>query len=99
MKTTEFMFRIRGSGNEQLRYSAIVVHGVSVGFIRIGSAKRPFSLILPRVHAETFAPAEDLARQAIAQALSTDLFEAHPESAVDLDTSGELWDGDLDSRK
>ena len=95
------MFRIRGSGNEQLRYSAIVVHGVSVGFIRIGSAKRPFSLILPRVHAETFAraPAEDLARQAIAQALSTELFESHPENAVDLDASGPLWNGVLDSRK
>jgi hypothetical protein len=99
MKTTEFMFRIWGSRNEPLRYSIIVVHGISVGFIRIGSAERPFSLVVPRVHDETFAhaSAEDLARLAIAQAIRSELFEAHPKRAIDLDVRGPRWDGDLNS--
>lgn len=99
MKTTEFMFRIPGHGNEALRYSVIVVSGISVGFIRIGSAEKPFSLLVPRVHDETFAhvPAEHLARLAIAQAIYTELFDAHPPGAIDLDVHGPLWDGDLES--
>lgn len=92
------MFRTRGNQNDPLRYSIIVVHGISVGFIRIGSASRPFSLVVPRVHDETFmhASAEDLARLAIAQALRAELFDAHPESAIDLDIHGPRWEGDLD---
>ena len=99
MKTTEFMLRIRGSRNEPLRYSIIVAHGISVGFIRIGSTQRPFSLVVPRMHDETFAhaSAEDLARMAIAQAIRAELFESHPMSAIDLDVRGPSWDGDLDS--
>ncbi|WP_322028828.1 hypothetical protein [Paraburkholderia sp. J76] len=98
MKTTEFMFRSRGNQNEQLRYSIIVVHGISVGFIRIGSAQKPFSLVVPRVHDETFAHAcaEDLARLAIAQAFRAELFDSHPESAIDLEIHGPRWEGDLD---
>jgi hypothetical protein len=99
MKTTEFMFCIPLHGNEALRYSVIVVSGISVGFIRIGSAEKPFSLLVPRVHDETFAhvPAEHLARLAIAQAIYTELFNAHPPDAIDLDVHGPLWDGDLES--
>lgn len=99
MKTTEFTFHIRGSRNEPLRYSIIVVHGISVGFIRIGSAERPFSLVMPRVHDEAFAhaAAEDLARLAIAQAIRGALFDSHPASAIDLDVRGARWDGDLHS--
>jgi hypothetical protein len=99
MKTTEFMFRFPGCGNETARYSVIVVHGVSVTFIRIGAADRPFSLMVPRVHDETFAHAraEDLARLAIAQAIYAELFEAHPQGAVDLEVHGPLWDGDLET--
>jgi hypothetical protein len=99
MKTTEYMFRVPGCGDEQPRYSVIVVHGVSVTFIRIGASQKPFSLMVPRVHDETFAHAraEHLARLAIAQAIYTELFEAHPECAVDLEVHGPLWDGDLDA--
>ncbi len=99
MKTTEFMVRFPGRGNDQARYSVIVVQGVSVTFIRIGSSEKPFSLIVPRVHDETFAhaPAEVLARLAIAQVIYTELFEAHPQAAIDLAVHGPLWDGDLDA--
>jgi hypothetical protein len=98
MKTTEFMFRFPGCGNEAPRYSVIVVHGVSVTFIRIGAADEPFSLMVPRVHDETFAHAraEDLARLAIAQAIYAELFEAHPQGVVDLEVHGPLWEGDLE---
>lgn len=98
MKTTEFMFRFPGCGNESSRYS-VVVHGVSVTFIRIGASEQPFSLMVPRVHDETFAHAraEDLARLAIAQAIYAELLEAHPQGAVDLDVHGPLWEGDLEA--
>jgi hypothetical protein len=98
MKTTEFMFRFPGYGNEAARYSVIVVHGVSVTFIRIGAAHQPFSLMVPRVHDETFAHAraEDLARLAIAQAIYAELFEDHPQGVVDLEVHGPLWEGDLE---
>ncbi|MBB3258159.1 hypothetical protein F4827_003027 [Paraburkholderia bannensis] len=104
MKTTEFMFRFPGNGNEPAgnepaRYSVIVVHGVSATFIRIGAAVKPFSLMVTRVRDETFAHAraEDLARLAIAQAIYTGLFEAHPQGAVDLEVHGPLWDGELET--
>jgi hypothetical protein len=98
MKTTEFMFRFPGYGNEASRYSVIVVHGVSVTFIRIGAADQPFSLMVPRVHDETFAHAraEDLARLAIAQAIYAELFDTRPQGVVDLEVHGPLWEGDLE---
>ncbi|WP_321888069.1 hypothetical protein [Paraburkholderia bannensis] len=99
MKTTEYMFRFPGCGNEPSRYSVIVLQGVSVTFIRIGSAQKPFSLLVPRAHDETFAHvrAEDLARLAIAQAICAELLEADVGHALDLDVHGPLWDGELDA--
>lgn len=99
MKTTEFMFRFPGCGNEASRYSVIVLQGVSVTFIRIGSTQKPFSLLVPRAHDDTFAHvrAEDLARLAIAQAICAELLEADLQCAPDLDVHGPLWDGELDA--
>ncbi len=98
------MFRFPGNGNEPAgnepaRYSVIVVHGVSATFIRIGAAEKPFSLMVPRVHDDTFAHAraEDLARLAIAQAIYAGLFEAHPQDVVDLEVHGPIWDGELEA--
>ncbi len=55
--------------------------------------------MVPRVHDETFAhaPAEHLVRLAIAQAIYDDLFESHPQQAVDLNVHGPLWDGELET--
>ncbi|WP_027818789.1 hypothetical protein [Paraburkholderia bannensis] len=99
MKATEYMFRFPGCGNEPSRYSVIVLQGVSVTFIRIGSAQKPFSLLVPRAHDATFAHvrAEDLARLAIAQAICAELLEADVAHALDLDVHGPLWDGELDA--
>ncbi|WP_322059249.1 hypothetical protein [Paraburkholderia sp. J63] len=97
MRTTEFKFCTRGLKDQEARYSAIVVHHISVTFIRIGSQKRPFCLIVPRGSGDSVlhADAEDLARMAVAQSLRDGLFDVHPAEAIDLDVNGFRWDGDL----
>lgn len=97
MKTTAFKFCTRGFTEYEAAYSIIVVHGISVTFIRIGSRRKPFCLLVPRAYDEGQGniDAEDLARIAVAQSLRDGLFDTHPEDAVDLDSDVSRWDGEL----
>lgn len=91
------MFCTRGSGDRDVRYS-VVVCGGSVTFIRVGSQRKPFCVIVPRAFDEWLANVgvEELARIAIAQSLRDGWFHGHPEEAVDLDVGNvHRWDAEL----
>ncbi|WP_028220274.1 hypothetical protein [Paraburkholderia oxyphila] len=97
MKTTAFKFRTRGIQGAEIRYSVIVIHNISVTFIRTGSKRKPFCLMVPRERDNwpAHVGAEDLARIALAQSLRDGLIDTHPEEAIDLDIGECPWDGEL----